>query len=104
MISLKTFILILIIFGMYLFMMFAMVPYVRKVMKIIIYFLVFISLLMPDFDYILLPFGIAISFRVDAIILSGMELIDMCTKQIFERKLRNKKKLSKRQKCIYDSL
>ena len=104
MLNINTIIAIFQVLGLYIFIMFYLVPYVRVRFKIILYGMVFITLFFPELDYIKLPFGIIFNFRTYAIVLSGIELIEMTVKAVLEKKLKKEKKMSKRLMRLYDSL
>lgn len=70
----------------------------------ITYTVVFIALFFPNIENLVLGNRIGINLRFYAIVLSGMEGIDMWTKYIFSRKIETGKKLSKRNNKIYESL
>ena len=66
---------------MYIFVTFFMVPKMRKLLKIMLYVLVFIGLLFPVFEGI---GNLKINLETYAIILAGIEAFEMIFKYIIE--------------------
>ena len=89
MITSSTLISIILIFIMYIFVTFFMVPKMRKLLKIMIYVLVFIGLLFPVFEGI---GNLKINLETYAIILAGIEAFEMIFKYIIEDR-KNKGKI-----------
>ena len=95
---------ILIFLAAYIFILLNFVPEIRKKFKIYLYTLVFICLFFPDIEYFDFPFGMKINLQLYAIMVCGVELIEMYTKHILESKKEQGKKLSKKMEKIYESL
>lgn len=104
MLSTKVVIGIFIILGLYTFLILFMPMCFRKCFKMTMYVVTFISLLLPEVNFVVLPFGYVVSFRVCAAVLSGMELIEMLIKEVLDNRLRKTRKLSPRLKRIYKEL
>lgn len=88
----------------YIFILFNFIPEARKQYKIWLYTIVFVCLFFPDIEYLALPLGLKINIQIYAIMVCGMELIEMYTKRILERKKKQGKKLSKKMERVYESL
>lgn len=88
----------------YIFVLFFFVPEMRKKYKIWLYTIVFVCLFFPNIEYLDLPFGLKVNIQTYAIMVCGMELIEMYTKHILESKKKQGKKLSKKMEKIYESL
>jgi hypothetical protein len=101
MINITTLISLLIIFVTYMFVTFAMVPRMRKVLKIWLYILVFIGLIFPEFKQI---GNLKLNLETYAIVLAGIEAFEMVFKYIVEEQQRKGKFISKRIKRIYENI
>jgi hypothetical protein len=101
MINITTLISLLIIFVAYMFVTFAMVPRMRKVIKIWLYILVFIGLIFPEFKQI---GNLKLNLETYAIVLTGIEAFEMVFKYIVEEQQRKGKFISKRIKRIYENI
>ena len=101
MINSTTLISIIMIFAVYILVIFAMTPNMRKIMKIMLYILVFIGLLFPEFKGI---GELKLNLETYAIVLAGIEAFEMLFKFIVEEKLKQGKKISTKIKVIYDNM
>lgn len=101
MIAITTLVLIMIIFAVYIFTTFAMVPKARKLLKIMLYVLVFIGLLFPSFKGV---GNLQINLETYAIVLAGIEVFEMVFKYVVEDKQNKGKSISKKVKRIYESM
>ena len=101
MITSSTLISIILIFIMYIFVTFFMVPKMRKLLKIMLYGLVFIGLLFPVFEGI---GNLKINLETYAIILAGIEAFEMIFKYIIEDRKNKGKIVSKRIEKIYENM
>ena len=90
--------------AIYIFVLFCFAPEMRKKYKIWLYTIVFVCLFFPDIEYLNLPFGLKINIQTYAIMICGVELIEMWTKHILGNKKKQGKKLSKKMEKIYESL
>ena len=88
----------------YIFVMFFFVPDMRKKYKILLYTIVFACLFFPDIEYLDLPFRLKVNIQTYAIMVCGMELIEMWTKHILDSKKKQGKKLSEKMEKIHESL
>lgn len=88
----------------YIFILFNFIPEARKQYKIWLYTIVFVCLFFPDIEFLNLPLGLKINIQTYAIMVCGMELIEMYAKHILEIKKKRGKKLSKKMERIYESL
>ena len=73
----------------------------RKMMKLMIYVAVFLGLLFPGVKEI---GDFKINLETYAIVLAGIEVFEMTLKYIVEKRIKNKKHVSKRVERLYDSM
>ena len=95
---------VLLFLVVYIFVMFFFVPDMRKKYKILLYTIVFACLFFPDIEYLDLPFRLKVNIQTYAIMVCGMELIEMWTKHILDSKKKQGKKLSEKMEKIHESL
>lgn len=101
MISISTLILIVLIFVVYVFITFNMMPQMRKLTKMWLYIIVFVGLFFPEFRGI---GTMEINLETYAIVLAGIEIFEMIFKYIVEEQQSKGKDISEKIKKIYDSM
>lgn len=101
MISISTLILIVLIFVVYVFITFNMIPQMRKLTKMWLYIIVFVGLIFPKFKGI---GTMEVNLETYAIVLAGIEIFEMIFKYIVEEKQSKGKAISEKIKKIYDSM
>ena len=101
MISISTLILIVLVFAVYVFITFKMIPQMRKFTKMWLYIIVFVGLLFPEFKGI---GTMEINLETYAIVLAGIEIFEMIFKYIVEEKQSKGKDISEKLKKIYNSM
>lgn len=101
MINIATLISVLLILAVYIFVVFLMIPKMRKFTKLWLYILVFIGLIFPDFNSI---GEIKLNLETYAIVLAGIEAFEMFFKYIVEERQRCGKSISEKIKRIYDNM
>ena len=98
MITFTTLISIMLIFVVYIFVTFSMIPQIRKLLKIMLYVLVFIGLLFPSFKGI---GNLKLNLETYAIVLAGVEAFEMIFKYVVEAKKNKGKFISKKIEKIF---
>lgn len=101
MISVSTLILIVLIFAVYVFITFNMIPQMRKLTKMWLYIIVFVGLLFPEFKGI---GTMKINLETYAIVLADIEIFEMIFKYIVEEQQSKGKNISEKIKKIYDNM
>lgn len=76
----------------------------RKKDKLLIYTIVFILLFFPDTEKIELPLGLVFNLHTYAIMVGGMELMELWTKYILGKRRTKGKPLCDRMEKLYKSL
>lgn len=85
----------------YILVTFMMVPCMRKMLKLVLYILVFVGLIFPSFKGI---GNLEMNLETYAIVLAGVEVFEMLFKFRIEELQRKGKNISKKSKKIYESM
>lgn len=104
MLPLSSVVTVLLILAFYVIVLFCFVPEARKTMKTWIYTFVFIGLFFPNIEFWQFPFGLKVNFQLYAIVVCGIELIEMYVKFYLEKRKEKGKKISQRMNTVYESL